>query len=81
MRFKCFTCGEEFDDIQQLANHKRMHQNTPERKSGVTCLGCAKQIPLQPEQMNYSGPLKCPTCKRTMSVKLEGGEVVFARLG
>ena len=81
MHFKCFSCGAEFDNIQQLANHKKSHQQVPQDTSGVTCLGCAKKIPLQPSQMTYSGPLTCPSCKRTMKVVLRDGEVVVARLG
>ena len=81
MRFKCFSCGAEFDDIQQLASHKRMHQTGPREKSGVTCLGCGKGIPVEPAKANYTGPLTCPSCKRTMKVTLQDGEVVVARLG
>ncbi len=82
MRFKCVTCGIEFDDIQQLANHKKQHQAPrDEGPKGVTCLGCAKKIPLDPAKANYSGPLTCPNCHRTMSVILRDGEVVIARLG
>lgn len=82
MRFKCVACGIEFDDIQQLANHKKQHQ-TPQAEGpkGVTCLGCAKKIPLDPSKFNYSGPLTCPNCNRTMSVILRDGDVVIARLG
>lgn len=82
MRFKCFACGAEFDNIQQLASHKRQHQTAPRDSSpGVTCLGCGKSIPLEPAKANYSGPLTCPHCRRTMTVVIEGGEVVVARLG
>jgi len=82
MRFKCFTCGAEFDNIQQLASHKRQHQIAPRgSSSGVTCLGCGKSIPLGSSKTNYRGPLTCPHCHRTMIVVLEGGEVAAARLG
>lgn len=82
MRFKCISCGIEFDDIQQLARHKKQHQSPQaEGPKGVTCLGCAKKIPLSPSQLNYKGPLTCPSCRQTMSVTLEDGEVVIARLG
>lgn len=83
MRFKCVTCGIEFDNIQQLANHKKQHQAPREEEGpkGVTCLGCAKKIPPDPSKINYSGPLTCPNCHRTMSVILRDGEVVIARLG
>jgi len=82
MRFKCVTCGIEFDDIQQLANHKKQHRAPqPEGPKGVTCLGCAKKIPLDPSKLNYKGPLTCPNCHRTMTVTLSDGEVVIARLG
>ena len=82
MRFKCVTCGIEFDDIQQLAHHKKQHQAPREEgPKGVTCLGCAKKITLDPSKINYSGPLTCPNCHRTMSVILRDGEVVIARLG
>lgn len=82
MRFKCVSCGVEFDNIEQLASHKRQHQTTPINTSpGVTCIGCAKRIPLDPSKFNYSGPLTCPNCRRTMTVVIEGGEVAFARLG
>jgi DNA-directed RNA polymerase subunit RPC12/RpoP len=81
MHYKCFTCGEEFDDIQQLASHKRSHQGAPERKPGVICLNCGKPIPIPPAQKNFSGLLPCPNCHRSMTVKLEDGEVIFARVG
>ena len=82
MRFKCVTCGIEFDDIQQLANHKKMHQSSQqEGPKGVICLGCAQKIPIEPSKANYKGPLTCPHCHRTMTVTLEDGEVVIARLG
>ncbi|MCX6009117.1 MAG: hypothetical protein NTW48_03630 [Chloroflexi bacterium] len=81
MRFKCVTCGIEFEDIEQLASHKRQHQTSSRGSSGVICLGCGKSIPLEPSNMNYSGPLTCPNCQRTMTVVIEGGEVCVARLG
>jgi len=83
MRFKCFTCGAEFDDIQQFANHKQQHQAAPESSSGVTCLSCSKSIPLEASKANYSGPLTCPHCRRTMTVVMRDGEVAVAvaRLG
>ena len=82
MRFNCPSCGSEFEDIQQLANHKRLHQSTvSQEKKGVICLGCGKAITISSTQQNYSGPLTCPSCKRTMSVKLQDGEVIVARLG
>lgn len=81
MRFRCVTCGIEFDNIEQLASHKRQHQSGAKASPGIICLGCGKSIPLGPAQMNYSGPLTCPTCHRTMTVVIEGGEVCVARLG
>ncbi len=83
MRFKCFSCGAEFDNIQQLASHKRQHQTAPRSSSPgvITCIGCGKSIPLGTERMNYKGPLPCPNCHRTMTVVIDGGEVVVARLG
>jgi DNA-directed RNA polymerase subunit RPC12/RpoP len=81
MQYKCPTCGAQFFDIQQFANHKKVHLRGTGESSGVTCLGCASKIPLQPSQMTYSGPLTCPRCGKTMKVTLEGGEVVVARLG
>jgi hypothetical protein len=82
MQYKCYVCNEVFDDIQQLANHKRLHQSgAPERKEGITCLGCAGVIPIGPSQYNYSGPLTCPHCRATMKVTLKDGSVVVARLG
>ncbi|MFC1905418.1 hypothetical protein ACFLXL_01260 [Chloroflexota bacterium] len=82
MRFRCITCGIEFDDIQQLANHKKRHQTPQEEEAkGITCLGCAKKIPLDPSQLTYKGPLTCPHCRRTMAVTLEDGDVIIARLG
>lgn len=82
MQFKCFVCGETFEDIQQLAAHKKRHQaeSAPEKK-GLICLGCGKSIPLPPSMADYSGPVECPHCHRTMKVTLSGGEVVVARLG
>ena len=81
MRFKCVPCGVEFDNIEQLASHKKQHQTSSRGTSGVICLGCGKGIALEPSQMNYSGPLTCPNCRRTMTVVIEGGEVCVARLG
>jgi hypothetical protein len=81
MQFKC-SCGAVFMDIQQLANHKRLHQSAPvSNEPGVTCLGCAKRIPLEASKMNYSGPLPCPSCGKVMSVVIEKGDVCAARLG
>ena len=82
MQYKCPTCGAQFFDIQQFANHKKIHQGAPrDSGGGITCLGCAGKIPLQSSQMNYSGPLTCPRCGKTMKVTLQDGEVVVARLG
>jgi len=82
MRFRCPTCGTVFEDIQQLASHKRQHQTAARgSSSGVICLGCGKSIPLDSSKTNYSGPLTCPHCRRTMTVVIEGGEVAAARLG
>lgn len=82
MQYKCYSCGEVFDDIQQLANHKKRHQGeTSNEQKGPTCLNCAKRIPITPEQYNYSGPLTCPNCKGTMKVTLRDGDVVVARFG
>ncbi len=82
MRYKCFSCGAEFDDIEQLASHKRRHQVASGTGSpSVTCLGCGKIIPLDGSKVNYSGPLTCPHCQRTMKVVIEGGDIVVARLG
>ena len=81
MRFKCASCGIEFDNIEELASHKRQHQASSKSSSGVTCLGCGKGIPLEPSKYNYSGPLTCPNCRRTMTVVIEDGEVCVARLG
>ena len=82
MRFKCPTCSMEFENIEQLARHRKQHQSQQETgPKGVTCLGCAQKIPLQPSQFNYTGPLTCPHCRRTMKVTLQDGEVVVARLG
>jgi DNA-directed RNA polymerase subunit RPC12/RpoP len=81
MRFKCVTCGIEFASIEQLASHKKQHQADPRSSSGVTCLGCGKSIPLEPSKANYSGPLTCPNCGRTMTVVIKDCEVAVARLG
>ena len=81
MRFKCVTCGIEFENIEDLASHKKQHQSKPTGSLGVICLGCGKSIPLEPSKVNYSGPLTCPNCNRTMTVVIEGGEVCVARLG
>jgi DNA-directed RNA polymerase subunit RPC12/RpoP len=81
MRFRCGSCGIEFDTIEQLAAHKRQHQSGPPDTSGVTCLGCGKKIPVEESKANYSGPLTCPSCKNTMQVVLRDGEVVTARFG
>ena len=81
MLYKCHSCGSEFDTIDQLAAHKRMHQAGQQPASGIICLGCARRIPIEPSQANYSGPLTCPSCHQTMKVVLEDGEVVTARIG
>ncbi len=81
MRYKCVTCGIEFGNIEELAAHKRQHQAGPQSSPGVTCLGCGKSIPLESSRANYSGPLACPDCGRTMTVVIEDGEVCVARLG
>lgn len=82
MRYKCFSCGAEFEDIEQLASHKRRHQTAASSSPpAATCLGCGKSIPLDGSKINYSGPLTCPHCRRTMKVVIEGGEVAVARLG
>ena len=81
MRFKCFSCGIEFDTIQELAAHKQRHQSETPDSSGITCLGCGKKIPVEASKANYSGPLTCPHCKNTLQVVLRDGEVVTARFG
>ena len=81
MHFKCVACGIEFATIEELARHKQQHQAGPRSSSGVICLGCGQSIPLEPSKATYSGPLACPNCQRTMTVVLEDGEVVTARLG
>jgi len=81
MRFKCVTCGIEFATIEELARHKQQHQAGPRSSPGVICLGCGKSILLEPSKANYSGPLTCPHCGRTMTVVIENGEVAVARLG
>jgi len=75
MRYKCVTCGIEFDNIEQLATHKRQHQASSGNSPGVICLGCGKGIPLGASRTNYSEPLICPNCQRTMTVVIENGEV------
>ena len=81
MRFKCVSCGIEFATIEELARHKQQHQAGAQGSSGVICLGCGQSIPLAPSKADYSGPLTCPDCRRTMTVVIENGEVVAARLG
>jgi DNA-directed RNA polymerase subunit RPC12/RpoP len=81
MRYKCVSCGIEFATIEQLARHKQQHLAGPRNSTGAICLGCGKSIPLEPSKANYSGPLTCPNCNRTMSVVIEDGEVAVARLG
>jgi len=81
MRYKCFACDIQFESIEELARHKQQHQAGPQGSQGVLCLGCGKTIPLEPSKANYSGPLTCPNCSRTMTVVTENGEVVVARLG
>jgi len=81
MRFKCGTCGIECENIEELARHKKVHQSASSRPQGVICLGCGKGIPLDQSKMNYSGPLQCPNCGKTMNVVIEGGEVCVARFG
>jgi len=81
MHYKCVTCGIEFATIEELARHKKQHQAGPRSSPGVICLGCGQSIPLEPSKANYSGPLTCPNCRRTMTVVIENGEVAVARLG
>jgi len=81
MRYKCVSCGIEFDTIEQLASHKQQHQAGSRSSPGVICFGCGKSIPLEPSKANYSGLLTCPNCRTTMTVVIEDGEVVVARLG
>jgi DNA-directed RNA polymerase subunit RPC12/RpoP len=81
MRYRCVTCRMEFESIEQLASHKRQHQASSRSSPGVICLGCGKSIPLEPSKANYSGPITCPGCRRTMTVVIENGEVSVARLG
>ncbi|MGA8849623.1 MAG: hypothetical protein WB564_07375 [Dehalococcoidia bacterium] len=81
MRYKRVIRGIEFDSIEQLANHKRQHQASSRISSGVICLGCSKNIPLEPSKANYRGPLTCPNFRRTITVIMENGEVCAARLG
>jgi len=81
MRYRCVACGIEFATIEQLASHKQQHQAGSGASSGVLCLGCGQRITLEPSMLNYSGPLTCPNCRRTMTVVTEDGEVVIARLG
>jgi len=80
MRFIC-SCGVEFDNFMDLANHKKIHQVAREKPQGVICLGCGQGIPIESDKADYHGPLTCPHCHRTMTVTLSGGEVVVARLG
>ena len=83
MRFTCAQCGIEFANAEEWAAHRKLHQvsRSEDPGPGVTCLGCAKKIPIGPDKANYKGPLTCPNCRKTMSVVLENGEVCFARLG
>jgi hypothetical protein len=81
MRYKFVTCGIEFDSIELLASHKREHQASSRSSSGITCLGCGKSIPMEPSKANYSGPITCPNCQRTMTVVIENGDLCVARLG
>jgi DNA-directed RNA polymerase subunit RPC12/RpoP len=81
MRYRCVACGIEFATIEQLAAHKQRHQAVSGASQGVLCLGCGQRIPLEPHKLNYSGPLTCPHCQRTMTVVTEDGEIVIARLG
>jgi len=81
MRYKCFVCDIEFATIEELARHKQQHQAGSQSPSGVLCLGCGKTIPVDQSKANYSGPLTCPNCLRTMTVVIEDGEVAISRLG
>jgi DNA-directed RNA polymerase subunit RPC12/RpoP len=87
MHFKCVACGIEFDNIQELASHKKQHQGSSSASAsaatepGMTCLGCGKRFPVEPAKANYSGPITCPHCHTTLKVVLKDGEVVVARYG
>ena len=80
-RYSRQLIGIEFENIEELASHKKQHQANPTGSSGVICLGCGKSIPLEPSKAKYSGTLTCPNCRGSMTVVIEDGEVVIARLG
>jgi hypothetical protein len=68
MRYKRVACGIEFASIEQLASHNRQHQVSSRSSAGVICLGCGKDIPLEPSKANYRGPL---TCMRILTITLD----------
>jgi DNA-directed RNA polymerase subunit RPC12/RpoP len=77
MPYRC-SCGAEFTDVAEYAEHKRSHRDQKQAPKGVVCLGCGKPIST-PE--NYSGMVSCPSCRKGMKVVVEKGEVLTARLG
>lgn len=79
MPFKCVSCELTFDTAEQFMNHKRAHQEQPEKK-GLRCLKCGAPIPVDSSMANYRGEILCPNCGQKLKVKLEDGEVLFASM-
>ena len=83
MPFKCSSCGLSFETADEFVKHKLSHQEQTERperpeKKGLICLGCGNPIPADYYGPNYRGDIVCPSCKQTMKVVIQDGEVEFA---
>ena len=80
MAFKCSSCGQSFDAIEEFAAHKRAHKKQPRKQpeKGPICLRCGKPILIDSSKRDYRGDLPCPSCGQTMRVVIQDGEVVVA---
>jgi uncharacterized CHY-type Zn-finger protein len=76
MVFKCFACGLSFESAEEFMEHKRSHQEKPEKKP-LICMTCRKVITLDSTLADYVGDLRCRNCGQDMKVKIEDGEVLF----
>ncbi|RLC91099.1 MAG: hypothetical protein DRI39_10785 [Chloroflexi bacterium] len=76
MTFKCFSCGVSFDTVEEFMEHRRLHQEPPEKR-GLVCMNCRRDIPIDASLENYVGDIHCRGCGQKMKVRIEDGEVLF----